>query len=129
MRRMQSDLMEIFVAAEAGTLADLDMPIWFDDPVVNVVLATKGYPGKYKKGTVIKGIEIANGLDDVKVFHAGTKRDDKGRLLSNGGRVLNITSQGNNIEEAVAKAYTAIDEAIDWKHGFCRRDIAHHALK
>ena len=129
MRRLQSDLMEIFIAAEAGNLDKLTPPGWFDEPVVNVVLASKGYPGKYKKGTIIKGIEAANEIDGVVVFHAGTKLNAKNAVCSAGGRVLNITAQASSLEEAVAKAYKAIDEKIKWSGGFCRRDIAHHALK
>ncbi|MEP6343475.1 MAG: phosphoribosylamine--glycine ligase [Maricaulaceae bacterium] len=128
MRRLHSDLMEIFIAAEAGKLKKLKAPTWTDNPVVNVVMAAKGYPGTYKKGTKINGIENAEiGNSDVVVFHAGTKRDEDGQLLSNGGRVLNVTAEGETIEEAVKKAYAAV-EAIDWKDGFYRTDIAHHAL-
>lgn len=129
MRRLQSDMMDILIAAEAGTLADCDAPAWFDDTVVNIVMAAKGYPGPYKKGTEIKGIEAANAIDGVQVFHAGTKRGDGGALLANGGRVLNITSQANTVADAVAMGYTAVDKAIDWPDGFCRRDIAYRALK
>jgi len=67
-------------------------------------------------------------MDGVVVFHAGTKRGANGDVLSNGGRVLNITSQASSLAEAVAQAYKAIDECVDWPDGFCRRDIAHHAL-
>lgn len=129
MRRLQSDLMEIFIAAEAGDLDKLTPPAWFDDPVVNVVLASKGYPGKYRKGSMIKGIDVANDMDGVVVFHAGTKMNDKNAICAAGGRVLNITAQASSLEDAVAKAYKTIDEAIKWPGGFCRRDIAHHALK
>ena len=128
MRRLQSDLMPILMAAEAGELDKIKDVSWFTEPVVNVVLASQGYPGKYRKGTVIKGVDTANERDDVVVFHAGTKRDGQ-KLKSNGGRVLNITASGETIQDAVKAAYDAIDESIDWKHGFCRRDIAHHALK
>ena len=128
MRRLQSDLMPILMAAEAGELDKIKDVSWFTEPVVNVFLASQGYPGKYRKGTVIKGVETANERDDVVVFHAGTKRDGQ-KLKSNGGRVLNITASGETIQDAVKAAYDAIDESIDWKHGFCRRDIAHHALK
>ena len=129
MRRLHSDLMEIFIAAEAGKLKKLKAPTWTDNPVVNVVMAAKGYPGTYKKGTKINGTENAEiGDPDIVVFHAGTKRDEEGQLLSNGGRVLNVTAEGETIEEAVKKAYDAV-EAIDWKDGFYRTDIAHHALK
>ncbi len=128
MRRLSSDLMDIFIAAETASLSKVEAPAWLDEPVVNVVLAAKGYPSSYKKGTVIKGLDTANDMEGVKVFHAGTKHDDKGMLLSNGGRVLNVTASGETVQQAVTRAYEAIDEAIDWKHGFCRRDIAHHAL-
>ena len=129
MRRLQSDLMEVFIAAEAGTLDKLSAPAWFNDPVVNVVLAAKGYPGSYDKGTKISGLEAAEEIDGVVVFHAGTKTGDNGEVLANGGRVLNITSQASTLEHAVQNAYKAIDECVDWPGGFCRRDIAHHALK
>lgn len=128
MRRMSTDLMEVLLPAALGDVTEAPMPGWFDDSVVNVVLAANGYPGKYKKGTLIKGIEAANEMEGVQIFHAGTKKNAKGQVLSNGGRVLNVTASGETIEEAVARAYAAIDEAIDWKDGFCRRDIAHHAL-
>ena len=128
MRRLQSDLMEILIAAEAGTLDKTKAPAWFDEAVVNVVLAAKGYPSNYDKGTVIRGLDKANALEGVVVFHAGTKVNDQGEVLANGGRVLNITSQASSLERAVATAYKAIDECVDWPDGFCRRDIAHHAL-
>ncbi len=128
MRRLQSDLMELLIAAEAGQLDKASPPVWFDDPVVNIVLATKGYPGDYKKGSEIKGLEKALERKGVTVFHAGTKSKD-GKILANGGRVLNITAQANTLESAVETAYRFIDEDIDWPEGFCRRDIAHHALK
>jgi phosphoribosylamine--glycine ligase len=127
MRRLQSDLMEIFVAAENGSLDKAKAPAWFHDPVVNVVLASDGYPGKYKKGQVIKGVDAANEMDGIVVFHAGTKQDGD-KLKSAGGRVLNVTAQAETLEAAVAAAYAVIDDTIEWKGGFCRRDIAHQAL-
>lgn len=128
MRRLGTDIMDLFLAASGGTLDKVEAPAWLDDPVVNVVMAANGYPGKYKKGTMIKGLETANMMDGVQVFHAGTKIDDKDRLVSNGGRVLSVTASGETVAQAVERAYTAIDQAIDWEDGFCRRDIAHHAL-
>ncbi len=128
MRRLGTDIMDLFLAARAGKLDKVDAPAWLNDPVVNVVMASNGYPGKYKKGSVIEGIETANMMDGVKVFHAGTKKNDKDQVVANGGRVLNVTASGETVAEAVERAYAAIDEAIDWKDGFCRRDIAHHAL-
>ena len=129
MRLLESDLMEIFIAAEAGKLSKLKAPAWFSEPVVNIVLAADGYPGKYKKGSVIKGIDDAEDLPGVKVFHAGTVRNEKDHLCAAGGRVLNITAQAKTLKEATELAYKAIDERIVWPEGFCRRDIAHHALK
>jgi len=78
---------------------------------------------------MIKGIDVANDMDGVVVFHAGTKMNDKNAICAAGGRVLNITAQASSLEDAVVIAYKAIDEAIKWPGGFCRRDIAHHALK
>jgi phosphoribosylamine--glycine ligase len=129
MRRMQSDLMDVLIAAEAGELDRVEAPAWFNDPVVNVVLAAKGYPGSYDKGTVIEGVPAANARDDVVVFHAGTRRGRNcGKLKANGGRVLNVTASGDTLRDAVDLAYRVIDEDIDWVDGFCRRDIAHQAL-
>jgi phosphoribosylamine--glycine ligase len=127
MRRLQSDLMPLFLAAEDGTLDKAEAPAWFHEPVVNVVLASQGYPGAYKKGQTIKGVEAANEADGIVVFHAGTKSEG-GKLKSAGGRVLNVTAQAESLEAAVKAAYAVIDDTIDWKGGFCRRDIAHHAL-
>ena len=129
MRMLDSDLMEILAAAAKGNLAKLKAPKWNAKPTVNVVLAANGYPGKYKKGTKIGGFDAASAMTGVEIFHAGTKDGKNGAILSNGGRVLNITAQASSLEEAVASAYKAIDDAIDWPDGFCRRDIAHHALK
>jgi len=129
MRRMQSDLLPILLASEAGKLDKIEAPAWFDEPVANVVLAAKGYPGTYKKNTVINGVEAANGQDGVVVFHAGTRRGKNcGKLKANGGRVLNITASGETLREAVDAAYAAVD-GIKWSAKQYRTDIAHHALK
>lgn len=128
MRRLSSDLLDIFLAATKGKIDTLDAPIWTDNPVVNVVLATQGYPGNYDKGSLIQGIDAANAHKGVHVFHAGTTRSETGQLVSNGGRVLNITCEGKTLKAAVELAYTIIDDVIIWPEGFCRRDIAHHAL-
>ncbi len=128
MRLLKSDLMEVLLAAEAGNLEAMKDLDWFDHPIVNVVLAAKGYPNAYKKGTSINGLEKANEMDGVVVFHAGTKREN-GQLKAAGGRVLSVTAQGKALNDAVDKAYDAIDNVIDWDDGFCRRDIAYRALK
>ncbi|MEM7730564.1 MAG: phosphoribosylamine--glycine ligase [Pseudomonadota bacterium] len=129
MRRMQSDLLELLLAAEAGELDEAKPPAWFTDPVVNVVLAAKGYPGSYDKGTVIEGVDAANARDGVVVFHAGTRRGRNcGRLKSNGGRVLNVTASGATLREAVDLAYRVVEEDIDWADAQYRTDIAHRTL-
>ncbi len=129
MRRLNSDILDMMVKAAKGRLVDVGLVEWSRDAVVNVVVAAKGYPGTYAKGETIKGVEAANQMDGVQVFHAGTKRSQDGALLSAGGRVLNITAEGKTVVQAVECAYKAIDEAIDWPGGFVRRDIAKQALK
>ena len=129
MRSLQSDLLPILLAAEAGELDKLEAPAWFEEPVANVVLAAKGYPGTYKKGTIINGVEDANEKDGVVVFHAGTRRGTNcGKLKANGGRVLNVTASGETLKDAVDKAYAAVED-IKWSQKQFRTDIAHHALK
>ena len=97
-------------------------------PAATVVLAAKGYPGSYEKGSVIEGVKDANALDGVTVFHAGTDVNDTGKLLAKGGRVLNVTASGASLREAVDRAYAGVD-TISWPEGFCRRDIGWRALK
>ena len=129
MRRLQSDLLPILLAAEAGELDKVEAPAWFEEPVANVVLAAKGYPGTYKKGTIINGVEDANEKEGVVVFHAGTRRGTNcGKLKANGGRVLNVTASGETLKDAVDKAYAAVED-IKWSQKQFRTDIAHHALK
>ena len=129
MRRLETDLLAMMIAAAKGKLADVGLVEWSQNAVVNVVVAAKGYPGSYAKGETIKGVEAANLMDGVQVFHAGTTRGEDGALLSAGGRVLNITAEGKTVAQAVKRAYAAIDEAINWPGGFVRRDIAKQALK
>lgn len=129
MRRLQSDLLDLFLAAEAGRLDECEPPAWFSDPVVNVVLAAKGYPASYEKGTVIEGVDQANDRDDVVVFHAGTRRGRNcGKLKANGGRVLNVTASGKTLRQAVDLAYETIEADIDWPDMQFRKDIAAKAL-
>ena len=125
MARLMSDLVPALLATRDGTLGHVDLR-WWPKAAVSVVMATKGYPGSYPKDTEIGGLEAAGALDDVTVFHAGTKRDGA-RLLSNGGRVLGVTALGDTITAAQAQAYRAVD-AIAWPDGFCRRDIGWRAL-
>jgi len=128
MRRLDSDLMDIFLKAEEGNLDIIKELIWSNKPTVNIVLANKGYPGKYLNGSIIKGTDEANAKGEVVVFHAGTKYNENGKLCSEGGRVLNITSQADTLIKALEKAYNAIDNDIVWDEGFCRRDIGHQAI-
>ena len=123
--RLKSDLLPALLASCDGQLKNIDLR-WHDDAALTVVMATKGYPGAYDKGTEIRGIEAAEAIDGVKVFHAGTKSGD-GQLLAIGGRVLNVTARAPNIRQAQEKAYQAVD-AIDWPGGFCRRDIGYRAI-
>ena len=92
-----------------------------------VVMAADGYPEEYKKGSEIKGLDVAESIDDVLIFHAGTKRDGDA-VVANGGRVLGVTGVGDDLQTARDNAYSAVD-AIDWEEGFCRKDIGWRALK
>ena len=100
---------------------------WANDTAISVVMAASGYPKAYKKGTVIKNIELAEKIEGVEVFHAGTKNNN-GELVANGGRVLNITCRESNLRLAQLKAYEAA-ELIDWDDGFYRKDIGSQGLK
>ena len=100
---------------------------WANDTAISVVMSADGYPKAYKKGTVIKNIELAEKIEGVEVFHAGTKNNN-GELVANGGRVLNITCRESNLRLAKVKAYEAV-ELIDWDDGFYRKDIGWQGLK
>ena len=126
MRLMKSDILPVLHAAATGSLQDRRLE-WSDDACALVVMAAKGYPGDYEKGSIIRGVEAAERCDGVIVFHAGTKRTD-GALAANGGRVLNVSACGATIRDAVERAYRGVAE-IDWPAGFCRRDIGWRALK
>jgi phosphoribosylamine---glycine ligase len=125
MTRLKSDLLTALIAARDGQLAHLDLR-WSDDAALTVVMAANGYPGDYAKGSAIRGIEAAETVEGVKVFHAGTAQKD-GQLIANGGRVLNVTASAPSIAEAQKRAYEAVDK-IDWPEGFCRRDIGWRAI-
>ena len=127
MARLKDDPLALMLACATGSeLKHCKRPERWTDPAVCVVMATDGYPGSVEKGSVIKGLEKADALEDVVVFHAGTaQRGDD--IVANGGRVLGVTARGETITHAVKRAYKAVDE-IDWPEGFCRRDIAWRAL-
>ena len=124
--RLKSDLLDALVAAREGTL-DRTALVWQDDAALCVVMATRGYPGAYPKGSEIRGLERAEAMAGVTVYHAGTRAED-GRVLADGGRVLGVTALGPSVGEAKRRAYAAVD-AIDWPEGFCRRDIGWRAVE
>jgi phosphoribosylamine--glycine ligase len=125
MLRLKSDLVPALMAARDGVLKSFDLR-WYDDAALTVVMAAKGYPGDYKKGTVIEGLDEAAKVEGAEIFHAGTKADGR-RILANGGRVLNVCATGRTVAEAQRQAYAAVDR-IDWPEGFCRRDIGWRAI-
>jgi phosphoribosylamine--glycine ligase len=125
MLRLKSDLLPALVAVADGNLEGITLD-WSDEPALCVVMAAKGYPGPYEKGSEIKGLDAAGRDADVEIFHAGTRRDGT-RIVADGGRVLGVTARGKDVGEARDRAYKAVDK-IDWPEGFCRRDIAWRAL-
>ncbi|WP_134494263.1 phosphoribosylamine--glycine ligase [Microvirga pakistanensis] len=124
--RLTSDLVEALLAACDGRLDAVSLT-WSDKAALTVVMAARGYPGTVEKGSEIRGLDKAGALDDVIVFHAGTKQDQD-RIVANGGRVLNVTALGQTITQAQARAYEAVSR-IDWPQGFCRRDIGWRAVE
>jgi phosphoribosylamine--glycine ligase len=125
MLRLMSDLVPALIASRDGQLKNFDLR-WYDDVALVVAMATKGYPGSYGKGSVIRGLDAAAALEGVEIFHAGTKAEG-GQITANGGRVLNICGMGKSVAEAQQRAYAAVDK-IAWPEGFCRRDIGHLAI-
>lgn len=123
--RLAGDLIPAFEACIDGTLRE-DLLQWKDEHCVTVVMAARGYPGEYRKKDEITGLDAAGAMEGISVFHAGT-RQENGHVLTDGGRVLGVTALGENLREAVGRAYEAVDE-IHFEGGWCRRDIAHRAL-
>ncbi|WP_171128918.1 MULTISPECIES: phosphoribosylamine--glycine ligase [unclassified Ruegeria] len=125
MMRLGAQVLDLMHAAAEGRLSEARVN-WADDHAMTVVVAAKGYPGSYEKGTVINGLE-GLGEDSMNmVFHAGTK-DADGKIVAAGGRVLNVTARGDTLQEARDRAYAMVDD-IDWPDGFFRRDIGWRAL-
>ncbi|MGK9166520.1 phosphoribosylamine--glycine ligase [Inquilinus limosus] len=120
--RLNSDLLTALIAAADGELRHLTLR-WRMEAAVTVVMAAKGYPGAYQKGSTIQALDQAGQVPGTIVFHAGTKAETDGTVTAQGGRVLAVTALGSDIAEARARAYQAVDR-IDWPEGFCRRDIA-----
>ena len=125
MLRLMSDLVPALLACCDGMLKNFDLR-WYPDAALTVVMAAKGYPGSYAKGSVIEGLDAAAAVEGVEIFHAGTTAQN-GRILANGGRVLDISAIGRTVAEAQARAYAAVDR-IRWTDGFCRRDIGYRAI-
>jgi phosphoribosylamine--glycine ligase len=127
MLRLMSDIVPALMAARDGQLKNFDLR-WYPDAALTVVMAAKGYPGAYEKGTVIGGLDEAAQVEDAEIFHAGTTtKTGDARILANGGRVLNVCARGKTVREAQQRAYKAVDK-IKWPEGFCRRDIGWQAI-
>jgi phosphoribosylamine--glycine ligase len=120
MMRLMSDPLPALIAAHDGVLKSVDLR-WLADSALCVVMAAQGYPDEPLSGSEIRGLDAAGSDPKIKVFHAGTRRDDN-RLLADGGRVLGVTALGSDIAAARHRAYAAVDR-IQWPEGFCRRDI------
>jgi len=124
--RLKSDLLEVILAVCDGTLDQVKLK-WDSMPAVCVVMASGGYPGDYQKGKKITGLEQLGQLENVMVFHAGTKKQN-GDIVTNGGRVLGVTAIGRTIADAKTRAYQAVDK-IEFEGAYYRRDIADKAIK
>jgi phosphoribosylamine--glycine ligase len=130
MMRLKSDIVPALMACADGGLKHFDLR-WSDEAALTVILATRGYPDAYPRGSEIRNLAAAAKVEGVEIFHAGTKFGEGGaaggRILANGGRVLNVTAMAPTVEQARDRAYRAVD-LIDWPEGFCRRDIAWRAV-
>jgi phosphoribosylamine---glycine ligase len=126
MLRLMSDLVPALLASRDGVLKSLDLR-WYREAALTVVMAARGYPGSYAKGSVIDGLDDAAAVAGVEIFHAGTKTEG-GRILANGGRVLDVSALGSTVREARARAYEAISR-IRWPEGFYRHDIGWRAVE
>jgi phosphoribosylamine---glycine ligase len=126
MLRLMSDLVPALLASRDGMLKSFDLR-WYPEAALTVVMATKGYPGPYGRGSVIEGLDAAASIEGVEIFHAGTKADGS-RILANGGRVLDVCGLGATVREAQARAYEAVSR-IRWPEGFYRHDIGWRAVE
>jgi len=123
---LDSDLVPALLACAEGGLDKVKIQ-FKTGAALCVVMAAKGYPEDYIKGSYIKGLEDVIKVNNVRVFHAGTERKD-GNIIATGGRVLGVTALGNNFKEAQESAYAAVDK-VEWPEGFCRRDIGKRAVE
>jgi phosphoribosylamine---glycine ligase len=126
MLRLMSDLVPALLASRDGMLKSFDLR-WYPETALTVVMAAKGYPGTYARGSVIEGLDDAAAIEGVEIFHAGT-RAEGGKVLANGGRVLNVCALGDSVRQAQARAYEAVAR-IHWPEGFCRHDIGWRAVE
>ncbi|KAK4491269.1 hypothetical protein RD792_002005 [Penstemon davidsonii] len=128
MARLESDLAQVLLMACRGELSGVTLD-WSPGSAMVVVMASEGYPGRYKKGTLILNLEEAEGVaPSVKVFHAGTALDSEGNFVAMGGRVLGVMAKGVDLEEARDRAYEGVEQ-VKWPGGFYRRDIGWRALQ
>lgn len=125
MMRLGAQALDLLLASAKEQLCDIQAH-WADDHTLTIVMAANGYPGSYKKGSEIKGLDAITEDSSLQVFHAGTRQSD-GMILASGGRVLNITARGSTLADAQQKAYDALAK-IDWPEGFFRKDIGWRAL-
>ena len=125
--RLKTDFLDLLEATVDRRLGEIGPLQWDERPSVCVVMASDGYPGKYEKGKVIRGLEDAAAIEDVKVFHAGTRLDENQNVLTNGGRVLGVTALGDSVATAKLQAYKAI-KCIRWDGAWCRKDISDKAI-
>jgi phosphoribosylamine--glycine ligase len=126
MMRLKSDLFEALMATAEGKLDEVTLE-WDERPSICVVMSSGGYPGKYESGKVISGLDQANAMNDVTVFHAGTKLDSRKQVVTAGGRVLGVTALGKDLADAKKRAYNAVD-CISFEGAYCRRDISDKAI-
>ena len=127
MMRLKSDILPALIASHDGVLNGFDLR-WYEEAAMIVVMAAAGYPRSYTGGSIIKMPDPDAHCDNVKIFHAGTLRNENGDLVANGGRVLGVAAMGDDIATAHKNAYQALD-AIDWPEGFFRRDIGWRVIK
>ncbi len=119
--RLSTDLVDIIHNSVTNNLEDTLIE-FTDNTAITVVIASKGYPGKFKKGIELPSLNNLNKQDDILIFHSGTAKNDNENLISSGGRVLSVTAIGDNVQDCRQKAYKAVEE-INWNKGFYRRDI------
>ena len=123
--RLKTDIVEVMLASIEGRMDEIQLE-WEDRSCICVVMSSGGYPGEYKTGFEIQGLDKADKLEDVVVFHAGTKLEDK-KIITSGGRVLGVTAMGKSIEKAIERVYEAV-ESIEFEKCFFRRDIGAKAV-